>query len=364
VAYQLDTGVPRGTTINVPPSGVINPKDVPNGNLLTTYALNPHMRTGYTEGFNAAVQRQLSSTISIDVSYIGALSHALPYSIGDINANPNDSMNGYDNRLTTDLGKIQYLTDSGSSNFNSLQVKVSKRASRNLSFLGSYTYGHSLDNGPAPFNLGHINNNNPQDPFNLDAEYASSDSDVRNNFVFSGLWYLPIGKGQRYFAHWGSVTDAILGGWQLNTIFIMRSGTPVNVVRGTDPTGVRPGLRPDVTGDPNLSRGDRTLDRYFNTAAFTNDPFTGSNALTPGNAGRNIVVGPGNINLDTSLFKEVPIRELVKLQLRIEAFNAFNTPHFGNPDGTVSSGTYGEIIRQNGASNANRVVQLDLKVIF
>src|SRR5580704_6390369 len=127
VAYQLDTGVPRGTTINVPPSGVINPKDVPNGNLLTTYALNPHMRTGYTEGFNAAVQRQLSSTISIDVSYIGALSHALPYSIGDINANPNDSMNGYDNRLTTDLGKIQYLTDSGSSNFNSLQVKVSKR---------------------------------------------------------------------------------------------------------------------------------------------------------------------------------------------------------------------------------------------
>ena len=364
VAYQLDSGVPRNTTINIPPNGVINPKDVPNGNLLTTFALNPHIRTGYTEGFNAAVQRQLSSSISLEASYIGALSHALSYTVGDINANPNDPTNGYDNLLTTDLGKIQYLTDSGFSSFNSLQVKVSKRASRNLSFLGSYTYGHSLDNGPAPFNLGHINNDNPQDPYNLRAEYASSDSDLRHNFVFSGLWYLPVGKGKRYFSQWGTVTDAILGGWQLNTIYIMRSGTPVNVVRGTDPTGVRPGLRPDVIADPNLSRGERTLNRYFNTTAFTNDPFTGPNVLLPGNAGRNIVVGPGNVNLDTSLFKEVPIRELAKVQLRIEAFNVFNTPHFGNPDGTVSSGTFGEIIRQNGAPNANRVVQLDLKVIF
>jgi hypothetical protein len=120
----------------------------------------------------------------------------------------------------------------------------------------------------------------------------------------------------------------------------------VNVVRGTDPTGARPGLRPNVNADPNLPRGDRALDRYFNTAAFTNAPFTGSNVLAPGNAGRNIVVGPGSLNLDTSWFKEEPIRELVKLQLRIEPFNAFNTPHFGNPDGTVSSGTYGEIVRR------------------
>lgn len=119
-----------------------------------------------------------------------------------------------------------------------------------------------------------------------------------------------------------------------------------------------------MVGDPNLPRGQRTLDRYFNTAAFTNAPFVGPNILVPGDAGRNLVVGPGNVNLDTSLFKQVPIRELATLQLRMEAFNVFNTPHFGNPDGTVSSGTYGEIIRQNGAANANRVVQLDVKVIF
>jgi hypothetical protein len=361
VAYQLDSGVARSTAINVPPGGVIHPKDVPNGNLLTTYALNPHIRTGYSYGFNAALERQLSSTLSLDVSYIGALSHALSYSVGDINANPNDSTNNYNNLLTTDLGKIQYLTDAGFSNYNSLQVKVSKRT-RNISFLGSYTYGHSLDNGPAPFNLNQ--NNSPQDPYNLAAEYATSDSDLRHNFNFSGAWYLPFGKDQRYFSHWNSVENAILGGWQWNAIYIMHSGTPVNVIRGSDPNGPRPGVRPNLVGDPTLSRGDRTLDRYFNIAAFDSTPFTGSSQFLPGSAGRNIVVGPGNINLDTSLFKEVPIRELIKLQLRIEAFNAFNTPHFGNPDGTENSGTFGEIRRQNGAQNANRVMQLDLKVNF
>jgi Carboxypeptidase regulatory-like domain len=365
LAYQLDAGVPRSTKI-LPPTagGYIDPAAVPNGNLLKTYSLDPHIRTGYSESFNVAVQRQVGSSISVDLAYVGSLNHALPYQVGDINANAFDSTNSYNNRLTTDLGAIQYLTDSGFGAYNSMQLKVSKRESHNLSFLGSYTYSHNLDNGPAPFNLGHINNDNPQDPYNLRAEYASSDSDLRHNFVFSGLWYLPIGRGQRYFATWNTVTNAILGGWQLNAIYVMQSGTPVNVIRGNDPTGVLPGLRPNVVGTPSLPRGSRTLSQYFDTTAFTNAPFTGDNQLAPGDAGRNLVVGPGNINLDASIFKEVPVFDRAKLQLRMEAFNALNTPHFGNPDGNVSSGTYGEIIRQNGAANANRVVQLDVKVLF
>jgi hypothetical protein len=365
LSYQLDAGVARSTAINTPTAGFIDPATVPNGNLLTTYSINPDIKTGYAESFNLAVQRQLGSSISVDLAYVASISHALPYAVGDINANPLDSTNNYDNRLTSDLGKIQYLTDSGYGNYNSLQLKVSKRASRNLSFLGSYTYSHNLDNGPAPFNLGHINNDNPQNPYDLSAEYASADSDLRHNFVFSGLWYLPLGQGQRFFSNWGSVTNAILGGWQLNTIYVMQSGTPVNVIRGNDPTGVLPGLRPNLVGTPNLPRGKRTLAEYFNTGAFTNAPFSGPNAnpIAPGNAGRNIVVGPGNVNLDASLFKEVPI-ERIKLQLRMETFNALNTPHFGNPDGDATDGSFGEITRQNGAANANRVVQLDVKLLF
>lgn len=367
VAYQLDAGVPRSTKILAPTTGgYIDPSTVPNGPLNVTYAINPKIRTGYAESFNAAVERQVGSSISVDVAYVGSTSHALPYQIGDINQNPLNGKNKHDNRLTTDLGKIQYLTDSGFGNYNSMQLKVSKRESRNLSFLASYTYSHNLDNGPAPFNLGHINNDTPQDPYNLRTEYASADSDLRHNFVFSGLWRVPIGQGQRYFSHWSTVTNAVLGGWQLNAIYQMQSGTPVNVVRGNNPTGSSAGLRPDLVGKPNLARGKRTLAQYFNTAAFTNDPFSGNggNPLAPGNAGRNIVVGPGNINLDASIFKEVPVFERAKLQLRMESFNALNTPHFGNPDGSVSSGTFGAITRQNGGQRDNRKVQLDVKVLF
>lgn len=367
LAYQLDAGVPRSTTILAPTSGgYIDPSTVPNGPLNVTYALDPNIRTGYSESFNAAVERQVGSSISVDLAYVGSVSHALPYQIGDINQNPLDGTNSYDNRLTTDLGKIQYLTDSGFGNYNSMQLKVSKRESRNLSFLASYTYSHNLDNGPAPFNLGHINNDTPQDPYNLRIEYASADSDLRHNFVFSGLWRIPIGQGQRYFSNWGTVTNAILGGWQLNAIYQMQSGTPVNVVRGNNPTGSSAGLRPNLVGKPELSRGKRTLAHYFNTAAFTNDPFSGptGDPLALGNAGRNLVVGPGNINLDASIFKEVPIFEQAKLQLRMESFNALNTPHFGNPDGSVSSGTFGAITRQNGGQRDNRKVQLDVKILF
>jgi hypothetical protein len=285
---------------------------------------------------------------------VGSVSHDLSYEVGDINANPNDpNTNKGDNRLTMDLGKIQYLTNAGMGNYNSLQVKVTKRESRNLSFLASYTYGHSLDNGPAPFDIGQ-NNDYPANPYNLKDEYATSDDDVRQNFVFSGLWRLPVGTGQRFFSTWGRATNLVLGGWQLNSIYNMRSGTPLNVVESG--AALTPGIRPNVTANPNLPRNKRTLMKYFDTSAFNNS------GIGPV-AGRNIVEGPGYVNLDSSIFKEIPIRETMRLQLRFEAFNAFNTPHFSNPDGVFSDGTFGQIQREAG-NEANRQIQIAGKFIF
>ncbi len=360
--YQLDSGVPRSTAINIPTAGYIDPKDVINGNLETTYAVNPTVKTGTTGSFNLAVQRQWSRTIALDVSFVGSLSRHLSYQVGDINANPNDSSNNYDNRLTSSLGKIQYLTDAGNSSYNSLQVKLTRQMSRNTSFLASYTYGHSLDNGPAPFNLGHINNDSPQDPYNLSTEWATSDSDVRHNLVFSGAYNLPFGKGQAFGSNWGSAANAVLGGWKLSGIFIMRSGTPVNVVRGTNPASILPGLRPDVTRNPNLSRGKRTIFQYFDTGAFTVPDSLSGNSFLPGDSGRNTVVGPGYINLDSSVAKEYSIENRWKLQVRAEAFNTSNSVHYANPDGDFNSGTFGQITRVVGSSN--RLAQLAAKFIF
>ena len=368
--YQDDTGVARDTTINAPSSGRIDPSTVTNGSLETTYAVDPHLKTGVSQLFNAAVQRELGNNLSLEVAYVGSLAHALSYQIGDINANPFDSTNNNENRITPYLGKIQYLGDYGSQSYNSLQVKFTKRESRNLSFLLSYTYGHNLDNGPAPFNLGHINNNEPQDPYNLHAEWASSDFDVRHNFVFSGRYRLPFGRGEKFFPNWGRTTNAVLGGWQINAIYNMRTGTPVNVVRGNNPSAAFPGLRPDLVGDPVLPRDKRTLLHYFNTAAFSVADFNCGNpnlpdtCYVPGDAGRNLLYGPGFINLDSSLFKEFAWTERYRLQLRLEAFNTLNTPHFANPDGNFNDGTFGQISGQTGGQEANRVVQIAGKFIF
>lgn len=357
-SYVDDIGVARNTSINIPSSGVIDPANLPNGTVATTYAVDPKIKTGTADSFNLTFERQLGTSLTANVSYVGSVSHDLSYSIGDINANPsNTGLNNGENRITTELGKIQFLTDAGMANYNALEVKVTKRESRNLSFLASYTYGHSLDNGAAPFDNGQ-NNDYPANPFNLTSEYASADDDVRQNFVFSGLWRLPIGNGQQFFSNWGRATNLVLGGWQLNSIYNMRSGTPVNVVLGTE--ALAAGLRPNVVGNPNLPRGKRTLGEYFDTSDFNN---TGLVPHATGDAGRNVVRGPGYINLDSSIFKEFPIREAMKLQLRFEAFNTLNTPHFSNPDGDFSDGSFGAVQRESG-NEANRQIQVAGKFIF
>jgi hypothetical protein len=360
--YQLDTGVPRSTAINIPSSGFIDPANLVNGSLETTFSINPHIKTGTTGSFNLTGQRELTRTISLEVGYVGSISRHLSYEVGDINADLASTSTNADGFITPNLGKIQYLTDAGISRYNSMQVKLTQQLSRNTTFLASYTWSHSLDNGPAPFNLGHINNDQPQNPYNLAAEYASSDTDLRHNFVFSGSYNLPFGKNQRFGPTWGPVTNAILGGWRFSPIATLHSGNPVNVVAGADPNSADAGLRPDVMGNPNVISGKRTIFQWFNTAAFSLPSGTTPNQFPLGNAGRNLVVGPGYANLDSSLAKDFKIEERFTLNLRAEAFNTFNTVHYANPDGDFQSGTFGQITRVIGGSN--RVAQLAAKIIF
>ncbi len=366
--YVMDTGVARSTAINIPSAGYIVPANLLNGNLETTFAYKPNLKTGTTGSYSLAVERQLNRTMSVDVAYIGSISRHLSYEVGDINANTADlTDSNIDNLITPYLGKIQYITDPGVSNFQSMQVKVTRQMSRNTSFLASYTWSHSLDNGPAPFNLGAVNYDGPQNPYNLKAEWASSDTDLRHNFIFSGSYNLPFGKGQAFGSKWGTVPNEIAGGWRISGIFIMRSGNPINVVRGTNPAAQLPDLRPNVTGNPNLPRGKRTVQEYFNIADFNTTglvPTGGnSNNFSPGNAGRNILIGPGYVNLDTSLAKDFAIEGRVKLQVRGEAFNTTNSVHWDNPDSNFSSPTFG-MINSATTGEAYRIVQLAAKIIF
>jgi hypothetical protein len=272
---------------------------------------------------------------------VGSLSRKLPYAIGNLNRA---------NRITSSLGQVQGQFSEGSASYHSLQLKASRRFSRGLTFLAAYTFARNIDNGPAPFNLGHNLNshNQPQDPFLLNLERAVADDDVRHTLVVSSLWQLPLGKGR------------LLGGWQVNGIYTARSGLPVNVVRNPQDTGYE-GLRPNALRDPSLSGGQQTLTRYFDTSAFSTAGFTGANKHTLGNAGRNLVRGPGMGNLDFSLFKELLTERKARVQLRFEFFNITNTPHFANPSGDMTSGKFGSITQTTGNP---RIAQFAAKLLW
>jgi hypothetical protein len=256
------------------------------------------------------------------------------------------------NRISDLLGNIEGQFPIGNSNYHSIQIKADKRFSSGFSFLASYTFSKSIDNGPAPFNLGPRTQQWPQDPFNLTLERALSATDLTHNFVFSGIWELPIARGAHGFRR------AAFGGWQLNTIMVMQSGLPVNVIRNSRAPGGYEGLRPNLLSDPNLPRGERTLKHYFDTSAFST---AGLGPTEIGTAGRNLVRAPGIINCDLSLFKDLPLRDRLVAQIRIEAFNVTNTPHFGAPSGDMSQGDFGAI---NGTTGIPRIMQFAVKLKF
>jgi hypothetical protein len=356
--YQLDTGFARTTTLPLAPGqATINPANildpitgVADGNQQTVYYLDPHLKTGYASMYNATLQQQLSSSVSLELGYVGAVSRDLPYAIGNINPG---------GLQTKALGVIQAQESLGWGTYNSLQIKLNKHASRNLSLLASYTYAHNIDNGPAPFDLG-LNHNSPQNPFDLAIEKASSDVDIRQNVVVSSIYSLPIGHSQRFGGNWNGTADLLLGGWQLAGILTAHTGLPVNIVRDGN-NSLCPGARPNLVGNPEAVPGGQTLSQYFNTAAFASSSFTGGEACGIGDAGRNPVRGPGYVNGDLSVFKNFELKEPYKIQIKFEFFNLTNTPHFANPGGDQSLHSFGEIA---GTIANPRIVQFSAKVMF
>jgi hypothetical protein len=347
--YILDAGIPRVTTIQIPDgASSIDALSIPNARSQALFFVDPNFRTGYSQLFNIVFQQEVFSNFTLEAGYVGSVSTKLPYAVGDLNRG---------GRISAQLGKIDSQFSIGNGNYHSLQVKADKRFSRGTSFFVAYTYSKSIDNGPAPFNLGR-NNQQPQDPFNLALERAVSANDIRHNFVGSFIYELPFGRGKQFLSDSSGVVNTILGGWQINGIVSARSGLPVNVVRNAPP-GFQ-GLRPDLIRDP--ISPIRTLDKYFDTTAFS---VTGLvNTTIPGTAGRNIVRGPGFGNLDFSLFKNFSLsrlREGAEFELRFEFFNLTNTPHFANPNGVFGQLDFGRITNTIGNP---RIIQFAGKVNF
>ena len=175
-------------------------------------------------------------------------------------------------------------------------------------------------------------------------------------FTTSWLYDLPFGRGKKHLNSAPRAIDIAFGGWQVNGILTLRTGSPFTVTQSGDAPNVGEGSpRPDQVGNPN-EVANRSIDHFFNT-----DAFASAAKFRWGTAGRNTVIGPGINNWDFSIFKTFAIDEKRRIQFRSEFFNLFNHPEFGFPGSSIGTAQFGRI---SGTTRDPRDVQLSLKLLW
>jgi hypothetical protein len=324
----------------------------------TALAFQRDLRTAYMQHWNLSLQQELGRSRVLEIGYAGSKGTKL-LTARDINQ-PRPSTLPFVLRPVAQFDDINLIESRGNSNYHSLQVRLQQRLTRGLALLSSYTYAKSIDDA-SNFFTSAGDPNFPQDSRNLRLERGRSNFDVRHRLSTSFSYELPFGRGRRFLGDDGFVTK-LVSGLQFNGIVTLQSGRPFTVAllsdidnsnTGRSSLGFGANDRPNVVGDP--TAGNRTPERWFNPAAFAFPAFG-----TFGNAGRNILDGPGYRNINASLIKNTPLSERVNLQLRLEAFNLFNHPNFNLPDNFLGSPTFGRIL----SAGDPRHLQFGAKLLF
>jgi hypothetical protein len=257
------------------------------------------------------------------------------------------------------------IDDIGKSSYHSGQFKLEKRFAEGLFLLGAYTWSKSIDTVSSAMFDSSVTGG-VQNIFDVEQNRGPSDWDVPHRFSLSFVYDLPYGKkgGQ------DGALKALFGDWQVSGLFVARSGMPGTVTVGSSIPGGN--ARPNVLHEPNLPGSERSVERWFDTTAFVANLAPDGRTLLAGNAGRNIIRGPSYVNLDMGLMKLIPVKNDVRLQLRIEAFNLTNTPHFALPVLRMNDPAFGKITHTRNSTNfgstatsfSNRMIQLAVKLEF
>ncbi|MCP5109699.1 MAG: hypothetical protein GY953_02565, partial [bacterium] len=297
------------------------------------------------------LQRELPGEVVWVIGYQGTKSTHMPYRLNINHPGPHPSIPERQRRLRPERTAVTLSEPGAIANYNALVTRFEKRYTQGLTFLASYTWSHNIDNNTQFLDTGLFNVANQ---YNRDAERSSANIDMRHNFVFSGTWELPFGRGRAYGAGWGGAMDAILGGWQLGAFLSLRSGFPFEITFPGDPQNTGSTNRGNRIGEGKL--GNPTIDNWFDQSAFVI-----SEPGVYGNTGRNVLVGPDQRNLDFIMAKRFTMPwEGHYLQFRFESFNLTNTPKFAQPNGGMLRTTTGTINR----ADEPRRIQLGLKYVF
>ncbi len=379
---SLNGLVPDNLLNNPFPTGLIQP----TGNTLGASTLlgqsltgslgvwDPNPKQPYTLEWNFDIQRQLPGQVLIDVAYVGTRGIHLtsPQDLDALNPSYLSMGTGLQTLVPnpfqpfvtsgtlaastvtqrqlllpfpqyTDVSEVNSTW--GSSTYNSLQLKASKRMPHGVTLLAAYTISKEIsdvnamegDNSPS---AGSSPYTTPQNAYDLRAEYSASEENIPEALVVSALYQLPFGPGQRFLAKSNGAVARLVGGWQAVGALTEQVGAPLAITT----TVTDGGDRPNSTGiNPNLSTsrplGQKVLE-WFNRSAFSQPaPFTF------GDVSRTIpnLLGPGLHNLDVSLIKDTRLNERFDLEFHAEAFNVANTPHFWLPDTNEPDSTFGEV---------------------
>jgi hypothetical protein len=354
------------------------------------FSVDRDLGSGYVQQWSTSLQRELAANLSVEAAYVGStITHV---GIPDSNQNQlrADQLAEREALLTrvpnpffgiiprsSNLGdptipRAQllkpfpryttvslYRNNVGTTTYHGFYTKLEQRFSRGLSYLVSHTRSRLMDDASSVFDAsiltGPVANFPVADSFNRSLERDYSNGDIPHVFVASAVWEMPWGIARRRTAPGG--VGAVVNDWTLTGVLTLQSGLPLAISQTTNNLAFA-GFgtqRPNLAGDPTLPADARRVNHWFNTSAFSQ-----AGPFTLGTSSRNPVRGPSYRNLDVAVMRRVPLQGAKALEIRLEVFNATNTPPFGAPNTTVGSAAFGTIT----TAGDPRVFQLAAKFIF
>jgi hypothetical protein len=304
------------------------------------------------------VQREIGGNSAIEIGYLGSRSNHLERMF-DRNEVIPGAGSTQTRRPYPEFTRLQTIGNVAEARYNSLTAKLTRRLDNGFSALVGYTLSKSRDNGSGIRTLNGDalfpqDSNCAANKVDSGCEWGLSIFDVRHRVVSSILYELPFGDGKPFLQD--GVGAAILGGWQVTNIMSLSSGFPRDPATGQDRANTGSTNRPDLVAGQDPNDGPKTIDQWFNTAAFVIQP-----QFTHGNAVRNSIIGPGIFNFDMSILRNFRFATSKNLQLRLEVFNAFNQPVWQDPNTAVNNANYGRILSTR---KPMRELQLGVKFAF
>jgi hypothetical protein len=384
-------GVGGITTLSTLPPPATQPApsaSVPDGSYLSGIsAIDPNLKTPYTQAWNVGIQRDLGHGMTLEVNYVGSGSHRLfrsvdgnppiPALVAAAQANgslPTD-ISGGELRILPLLGLPQVtgnqafeepilIESIGNATYNGLQSVFHKRLGYGLDFQAAYTYSHAIDDANDPLVAPGGNRNIARDSFDLQEDRGNSSYDLRHRLVTNFLYQLPAGPGHTHFSQ--GIAARALGGWELSGLSTFQSGHPMDIYSSRDSQYTGLTNRPDLVGDPAIPAGAPRNEVGPPITAFAVQPFGRA-----GNLARNTFTGPTYYNTDVSLLKNNRITERMNVQFRAEVYNIFNRIQFNQlnsaGDTLAQPGTFGlalSTLTQPDGTTSARQIQLALKLLF